>query len=101
MATLSIDSDNVVELMNLKNARTGEDITTATVTMTLTEKKTGAEVSGVSWPIPLAHVASGLYQGNIPDIAVLSSALTYKGLVVADNGADQHHEWCVEYTASC
>ena len=101
MATLSIDSDNVVELRNLKNYLTGEAITTAVVTVTIVEKITGVAVSGVSWPLSLPHIANGIYQGVVKNDAVLNKSLSYIGTLVADNGVDQHREWCIQYTAAC
>ena len=101
MATLNINSDNIIELRGLKNATSGQAITTATVSITLTEKITGTAVSGVTWPLSLTHVASGTYRGNIPDDAVLNRALSYIGTIIADNGVNQHREWCEEYTVVC
>jgi hypothetical protein len=101
MATLSIGGDNVIELRGLKNAITGDPITTATVTVTVTEDITGAEVSGQSWPLTMPHIASGTYRAILPDVMDLNSALSYTSVVVADNGTDQKGRWCTPYTASC
>jgi hypothetical protein len=101
MTTLSIGGDNVIELRGLKNAITGDPITTATVTVTVTEDITGAEVSGQSWPLTMPHIASGTYRAILPDVMDLNSALSYTSVVVADNGTDQKGRWCTPYTASC
>lgn len=101
MATLSIGGDNVIELRGLENAITGEAITTATVTVTVTEDITGNEVSGQSWPLTMPHIASGTYRAILPDVMDLNSALSYTSVVIADNGTDQKGRWCTPYTASC
>jgi hypothetical protein len=100
MATLSINSDNVIELRNLKDTISGNTITTATVTVTLVDSN-GTEVTGATWPLSMPHIVSGLYRAILPNELVLSNALTYVATVVADNGDEQHKEWCVNYSATC
>ena len=99
MATLNINSDNVIELRGLKDVISGDTITSATVTVTL--KQGGTNVSGATWPLSMPHVASGLYRAILPDALVLNANLAYIATVVADNGADQHKEWCIPYSATC
>ena len=99
MATLNKNSDNVIELRNLKDEITDVSITTATVSVTLTQN--GTEVSGQAWPLTMSHVANGLYRAILPNELVLNSNLAYVGTVVADNGDGQHREWCVPYSVTC
>jgi len=99
MATLSISSDNAIELRNLKNTLTNEVITTATVTVTLTQN--GSQVSGEVWPLAMPHIANGLYRAVLTDSLVLDTNLSYLATVVADNGAGQRKQWCVPYSVVC
>jgi hypothetical protein len=60
-----VDSTMILELRNLTDGITGDPVTTATVTATLLDS-TGAQVSGITWPISLVHVAEGTYRGAAP-----------------------------------
>ena len=100
MATLNINSDNVIELRGLKNVITDLVITSATVTVTL-KTSAGVEVTGATWPLTMSHVTNGLYRTILPNELSLNSSLAYVATIIADNGADQHKEWCVPYSATC
>ena len=100
MATLNINSDNIIELRGLKDVITGTVITGATVTVTL-KNASGTEVSGATWPLTMAHAGNGLYRAILPNELVLNANLAYVATIIADNGADQHKEWCVPYSATC
>ena len=100
MATLDINSDNVIELRNLKDNISGDTITTATVTVTLTTSAGGAVTPDI-WPLPMPHIVSGLYRAILPDTLNLSTGLTYIATVLADNGDDQRIQRCVTYNVTC
>ena len=100
MATLNINSDNAIEIRDLRNAITDVVITTATVTVTL-KTQSGDSVSGETWPLSMPHIASGLYRAILPNELVLSASTAYVATVVADNGAGWHREWCVPYSVVC
>ena len=99
MASIQLNSDNTIELRGLRNAVTGQAVTTATVTAVTTYN--GVNVSGITWPITLSHVSNGLYRANIPNEVNLVTGREYKALVVADAGADAHWEKCVTLSAIC
>ena len=74
--TLAVDTDNLITV-TVANAATGAPITTAVVSMQLTDLA-GANIAGQTFPEPLEYVATpggdfaslqGVYQG------ILSSAL--------------------------
>lgn len=99
MAAIQINSDNTVELRNFKDTVTGNAVTTATVTVTIS--RNGTPVAGATWPISMPHIANGLYRGNIPNDVELSDNKEYRALIVADNGVDQHWEKCIQLSAVC
>jgi hypothetical protein len=65
---LLIGNDHTVTVTGLHDAITGDYINTATVTVTITDKR-GNVVTGQSMPLTLAYIAdsNGNYQGNLED----------------------------------
>lgn len=100
MDNLYLNSDNTVEVRNLKNNVTDTIITTATVTVTVVDSD-GVDIAGVTWPISLPHIADGLYRGNLPDTLVLERNQRVYATYVADDGPGFHREWCVVYKVVC
>lgn len=60
-------SDNTLGLL-LTETDEVTPVLTATVTATIYRADGVTEVTGQSWPMSLAHVADGLYQGNVDDV---------------------------------
>jgi hypothetical protein len=100
MATLNLNSNNVVELRGLRDIISHQKVVTATVTVTL-KTTSGVEVSGAVWPLAMPHVSSGTYRAILPHDIGIVAGQTYIGTVVADNGTDQHFERCVTYSVTC
>lgn len=79
-------SDNIIEVSNLKDAVTGALLTGATIEVRVLEDREGAEVAGGSWPVVLAEIVQGLYRGTIPDTVTLLLDHTYYVETVVNAG---------------
>lgn len=66
----------------------GNLVTTATVTITTIVDKNGDEVTGETYPISLAHIASGRYEGVVLDTLAVTQGKTYRATYKAVAGAN-------------
>jgi hypothetical protein len=84
---------HVVEVQNLKDSA-GITQTDATVTLsTITDLRTGVQVAGISFPILLAHIGSGLYRGLIPHDAGFIANRVYSAAISAVSSAGYRALW--------
>lgn len=83
-----LDTDHVLEIPSLTNGVTGETISGATVTATLTTAG-GEEVAGETWPISLNEdpAVDGCYRGILPDSLVLVHGQRLYATVIATSGS--------------
>ena len=84
-----LGSDMIIEVANLKNSLTKTLLTGATVTAEVFASDGTTPIAGFTNPITLAEVSSkkGLYQGTLPDVAVVSLGDKLKIEVISDAGA--------------
>lgn len=92
--TLRIDSDNLLTVDGLYDNVAAEYANSATVQVTLLDPS-GAEVSGVTWPLALTYVpsSSGRYRVVLPDALQLQNFQSYTAVITADAGADALRTW--------
>lgn len=97
VATLYVGNDTVLEVKGLKNEVTGAFLNAATVTATLSDSASGAEVSGQSWPVTLAYVAGsdGDYRATLSYAMSLTANGRYTASITADAGAGLRAQWSV------
>jgi len=91
------DNDMVLEVSDITNDTTGVHINDATVTATIKDS-TGADVSGIAFPITLSYVANsdGVYRGLLPAELVLTSNARYKAIIDAVSGSGSKAHWEVD-----
>jgi hypothetical protein len=91
---LYLDNDNLLTLEGLTDAVTGLVVNSATVSVTLLDK-TGAPISGETWPLSLGYVAAsqGVYRATLRNELVLGPHRTVTARIVADDGPDRHATW--------
>lgn len=100
METIFIQNDNILELQGLKNAVTDADMDSATVTVTVTNKSTGAEVAGETWPLTMTAIGSGgVYRATLIDILSLVDRMDYIATIEADGGAGLKGKWEFDFSA--
>ena len=97
MATIYLTTDNLIEVIALKNAATDAAITNATVTADVQDTQ-GNVLSGAD-DISLAHVASGTYRGTLADTVALKEGSKYDIVITADGGAGLLKTWKIRATA--
>lgn len=87
-------NDMVLELRGLASEVTGDYLNYATVAVTLKDAS-GVEVSGESWPLAMAYVASsnGKYRATLADTLSLTDRARYTATITADAGAGLKGEW--------
>ena len=93
IGNIFINNDSLIELIGLKNSLTDSYVNDATVTVTLYDS-TGAEVSGISWPLTMAYVtaSNGDYRGTLDKAVVLITGALYKAVITALDGINDG-EW--------
>ena len=91
---LYIDNTNSIWVKGLQNSVTGEYVNNATVTVSLSDKS-GALVSGSSWPLTLAYVtgSDGFYQASLPASLNLVNTRYYVASVTADVAGEYQAAW--------
>jgi len=95
---LYVGNSNVIELQALTNSATDAADTGATVNVTLKDK-TGAEVTGQSWPAALSHVSAGTYRATLEDdIAIVNRGRYVAHIDVTGSGSEIAH-WEADVTA--
>jgi hypothetical protein len=87
-------SDNVLEVSNLKNADANEYLNSATVECTLVDSK-GVLVQGQTWPLTLTYVASsnGRYKATLSYALVLIPNKMYTARITAAAGPGLRRYW--------
>lgn len=88
--TLFIDNDNLIKLSGLRDAANGIYLNGASVTVTLVDASTEAEVQGQTWPSTMEYVSSsnGDYQCTLEYDLVVSPQQLIIAKVVANAGGD-------------
>jgi hypothetical protein len=96
--TAFVANTNLLELIGLQNATDGSFIDGATVTATIVDAS-GAELSGQSWPLALAYIASssGNYRLALPDSLPLIAGRKYIAHVHADDGNGSVGDWSLPF----
>jgi hypothetical protein len=89
---LYLDNSNVIELRDLKNSVTLSADTGATVQVTITDAA-GAEVSGETWPVVMAHAASGTYRATLSDALAITANRKYLAVVEATGSGGEVGVW--------
>lgn len=80
-------SDNLFRAYHLKKID-GSILSGGTGTLTLINKKTGVEVAGVSWPVPLTWNATGkTFEALVPYTAVVAHRAFLKAQIQIESGA--------------
>jgi hypothetical protein len=90
-------STMVIEVRGLTRGLTGEPITDATVTATLTDND-GAPIGGQTWPLPLAYVGASAsdYRGLIRHDVVVAPKQKLKLEIDAAIPGDVHRHWSLD-----
>lgn len=94
-SALYVGNTSIIELDGLAD-QDGVYQNDATVTLeTLVDKRTGAEVQGISLPLTLSYVSgsNGKYQGMIPHDADVTAGRVYIATILAISSAGQRAQW--------
>ena len=95
--TLFPSNDNLFIVKGLSTVDSGGNTVylTGAATVTMTLLRANVQVTGATWPIALSYIANsnGDFQGDLPDVLVVTAPESLTLKLVADNGADQHGEW--------
>jgi len=89
---LYLDNSSVIELVGLKNSVTGTADVGASVSVTLLDSS-GAQVSGETWPLTMAHVADGLYRATMSSAINLSALTKYTAMVDVVGSGGEVGNW--------
>lgn len=91
MATIYLTTSNVLELQNLEDATGGSPtyINDATVTATVTDKKSGDTVSGETFPVTLSYVSgtNSTYRKVLSSSMSLTKDKRYTATITATSGS--------------
>lgn len=99
MPDLLISTNNVIEVEGVTNADTGAPITSATVLMYLYNNADDTQITGETWPVTLAHDASGTYNYNLSYLLGLAPCMQCRAEFSVDDGPGFHKEWEALYDA--
>lgn len=90
------DNDMVIEVDQVTNKLTGALIDDATITATL-QDSTATNVSGITWPVTVPFVSTGLYRAIVDKAAAIIASEAYTLIVdlTAPGGIDAHWEIAV------
>lgn len=61
-------------------------VTSATVTLETLEETDGTAVTGVTLPLAMSHIASGLYEAEVSSAAAVTAGKQYYGTIKAVDG---------------
>ena len=94
MNVLLIANDQVIDVIGLQDAVTGQYLNEKTVVVTITDKN-GNQVAGQSWPTTLEYVpaSNGDYRGNLSNDMVLVRTRQYFVTIDADAGGGLVANW--------
>ena len=94
VAVIYYGNDMTLELADLTNETTGENVNDATVTVTLVDAA-GAEVTGDTWPKTMSYVtgSNGVYRTNLVDTLSLTRGAKYVARISANGGAALQGYW--------
>lgn len=81
-SVLFLETDHVVALEKLVD-EDNVPVTTAIVELIELKDAAGADVTGLTLPIPMPHTSDGDYLGALPDSIVVSAGSIYKAKVRA------------------
>lgn len=91
MLKVYLESDNVIELRELKDGATGASVEHAQVLCTLMSTSKVA-LPDVQWPIEMTSVGGGTYRATIPHVALSKIGLLI-AKVTADAGPGLFRTW--------
>lgn len=90
---------HLIELVDLTD-NAGTIQTTATVTLvTLTDAATGTAVTGLTLPLAMLHVGSGLYRATLPAPLSMTARKRYLATITASTPGGALGEWTERLTA--
>lgn len=94
IATIYLGNDNVLEVTDLTNEVTGDMISSATVTVTLTDES-GVTVVGDTFPKTMEYVAgsNGVYRTTLIDTLTLARNARYIAKISANGGGGLMGYW--------
>lgn len=94
VATIFKGNDTVLELSDLTNETTGDNINNATVTVTITDAA-GVVVTGDVFPKTMTYVTSsnGLYRVTLLDTLSLAAGTRYIAKISANAGDGKQGYW--------
>lgn len=97
MERIYLDNDHAVHLTGLADGD-GAAVTSATVEARVMDSS-GADVSGVTWPVALTHTGSGNYSGTIDKAIVLQEgAIYYLDVTATASGMDAN--WRIPHVST-
>jgi hypothetical protein len=101
MEIIWYSNDNIIEVTGVKNKVSDTYINNASVTVTLIDYATGAQVSGETWPLALSNVplSNGDYRATLVDSLSLSTIKRYLAKVTVDGGTDLKGYWEINVLA--
>jgi hypothetical protein len=103
MNRLYVNNTTLIELRDLRSAKTGGLISDAVVVVTITDKE-GGDVqvlsgSDLTWPHTMEPVGDGDYRAEIPNELELELGTGYVAVIVATTNDGLVATWDVELTA--
>lgn len=86
--TYFIDNNNLIKLTGLRDAANALYLNGASVSVTMLDAATDAEITGQTWPLTMDYVASssGTYQATLDYDLVVSPGQSLVAKVVANAG---------------
>lgn len=99
-SALHVGSTHILEVEGLKDHLDAVQTDATVELVSLTDKRTGAAVAGVTVPLAMPHVSSGLYRATLPHGAVLTAGRVYEGLFRAVGIQGFRAEWIETLIAS-
>jgi hypothetical protein len=89
---LFIDNSNVIKIPVLTVSDSGLPDLGASVSVTVMDSA-GAEVSGETWPVSMAHAGAGEYKATLSDSLALTKNAVYTARVTATGSGGQKGRW--------
>lgn len=95
-----VGNDSILEVDHVRDELTGDFLAGAAVQATMFDN-TGAEVTGDTWPRPLAYVANskGVYRTTLPQTLDLTANQRYTVEVEVNDGPGRYAKWTLQCVA--
>lgn len=96
-----ISNDNLLEVIGLQNAKTGEYINASATVQATLKDRAGANVTGASWPLALSYVAAsnGNWDVVLPAALDLTDGQDYVCEITAQVSGGPTAAWSAPVTA--